>query len=318
MQVHAVNPITRFVERQGVMVLDGGLATALEARGWNLDDELWSARMLLESPEEIRQVHLDFLLAGADCLTTSSYQATPSGLEKRGLTDIEANELLRTSTRLAVEARELFWSDEANRQNRLLPLVAASIGPYGAYLADGSEYTGNYDITDDALYEFHLGRWRILGESSVDLFACETIPSQREADVLLRLLRETPSLWAWMSFSCRDGRHLHDGSRIVDAARACDAESHVAAVGVNCTSPQLVSDLIGEIRKATDKPVIVYPNSGELYNAADKTWRGAREPLDWAESSAQWAQLGATCVGGCCRVGPQEISNTRRQLVKVR
>ncbi len=309
------NPIAEFVERQGIMVLDGGLATALEALGCDLDDELWSARILLEAPELIRQVHLDFLIAGADCITTSSYQASLPGFHKRGLSELQGIELLRDSVRLAIEARDLFWSEPANRLGRRRPLIAASVGPYGAFLADGSEYTGRYGIDDADLYSFHRSRWHILADSPADLLACETIPSGREARVLLQLLGETPGRWAWLSFSCHDEAHLCDGSRLADVARICDAEPHVAAVGVNCTSPEFISPLIAEARRATSKPVIVYPNSGELYNVAHRDWAGAPTSLDWGEAAGEWARLGAAGVGGCCRVGPEDIAEMRRRLV---
>jgi len=314
MQSAAENPIEAFAKRQGIVVLDGGLATALEARGHDLDDELWSAGVLLEAPDAIRQVHLDFLAAGADCIVTSSYQASLPGFRKRGLSDNEGIELLRRSVGLAVEARHAFWGDRLNRKDRLPPLVAASIGPYGAFLADGSEYTGRYGIDDDDLFEFHRSRWKILAESEADLLACETIPSRQEAGVLLRLLRETPAKWAWMSFSCSDETHLSDGSRLVDVARDCDAEPHVAAVGINCTSPKLISALIKEVRKGTGKPVIVYPNSGERYSSDRKTWMGTPPLVDWEEASGEWARLGAVGIGGCCRVGPQEIGKVRRLI----
>ena len=309
------NPLHRFLEQQGVCVLDGGIATTLEAYGYDLNDELWSARILLEAPGAIREVHQDFLAAGADCIATSSYQASLPGFRKRGLSDSEGESLLRLSSDLAVEARDSFWSDAANRRGRLRPLVAASVGPYGAYLADGSEYTGRYAVSDSGLREFHERRWQILASGDADLLACETIPSRREAAVLRALLNETPGIWAWMSFSCSDGERLSDGSRLVDAARDCDREPRVAAVGINCTAPALIPSLIAEARRGTAKPVIVYPNQGEPYDSRSKTWGPAAEPVDWSAAAATWARLGATGIGGCCRVGPHEIGQIRRQLV---
>jgi homocysteine S-methyltransferase len=260
-------------------------------------------------------VNLDFLAAGADCIATATYQASLTGLRRRGLSDAEAIDVLRQSVRLAVEARDEFWAEPSNREGRLRPLVQASIGPYGAYLADGSEYTGDYDIDEEELYEFHRSRWHLLAESDVDLLACETIPSRPEADVLLRLLRETPARWAWLSFSCRDGSHLCDGSRLVDVARACDAEPGVAAVGVNCIAPEHAPDLIAEALRGTAKPILVYPNSGEAYDAGTKTWSAGPSSVDWADAAAQWVRSGAGGVGGCCRVGPATIAEMRRRLV---
>jgi homocysteine S-methyltransferase len=308
------NPILGILRRQPVMILDGGLATALEARGCDLDDELWSAKVLLEDPDLIREVHLDYLFAGADCITTSSYQASLPGFRRRGLDDAAGLELLALSVRLAMEAKDLFWSEASNRQGRIEPLVAASVGPYGAFLADGSEYTGHYGIPDSELYEFHRTRWQVLSQSGADLMACETIPTMREAEVLLRLLRETPDQWAWLSFSCRDGRHLSDGGRLKDAAKACDAEPRVAALGINCTPPELMAPLIDEARRGTDKPILVYPNLGERYDAADKKWRSSPSPMVWEEAAREWVRKGATGIGGCCRVGPGRIAEIRRWL----
>jgi homocysteine S-methyltransferase len=309
------NPIVEFVEHQGIFVLDGGLATTLEARGQDLNDELWSAKVLLEAPDAIRQVNLDFLAAGADCIASATYQASLPGFRKRGLSDNEGVELLHEAVRIAVEARDAFWNEPNNRSGRHRPLVAASVGPYGAFLADGSEYTGDYDIDDDELYDFHHHRWHILAESEADLLACETIPSAREARVLLRLLCETPNRWAWLSFSCADKAHLCDGSLLVDAVRACDAEERVAAVGINCIAPELASSVIIEVRGATAKPILVYPNSGEQYNVDGRVWVGAPEPIDWGQASAEWHRLGAAGIGGCCRVGPDDIAEIRRQLI---
>jgi len=309
------NPLSEIIDRQGRIILDGGLATALEARGHNLDDALWSARLLIEEPEAIRRVHLDFLEAGADCITTSSYQASVQGFSARGLNEAEGRELLRLSTDFAVEARDIFWSRPINRRGRIRPLVAASIGPYGAFLADGSEYTGAYSIDDDALYKFHRKRWQVLAESPADLLACETLPSLREARVLLRLLQETPNRWAWLSFTCRDDSHLSDGTPFVDAVRACTSAPGVAAVGVNCTAPRFITSLMEQAIRATDLPIIVYPNSGEVYDPAAKQWRTGGQEGAWVDDAVQWSELGATGIGGCCRIGPAAITQLRQRLL---
>jgi len=308
------NPLKRLVREQGFFVLDGGLATTLEARGFDLDDPLWSARVLLEAPEAIRQVHLDFLAAGADCIVTSSYQASLEGFGRRGLGEGEAAELLRRSVRLGLEARDAFWSEPRNRRGRLRPLVAASVGPYGAYLADGSEYTGDYDLDEEGLYAFHRPRWRILAGAGADLLACETLPSRRETRALLRLLEESPGTWAWMSFSCRDAARLSDGSRFEDGVRDCEAAPRVAAVGVNCTAPPHISGLLREARRVTDRPLLVYPNSGETWDAYRKAWSADPAALDWGAAALEWREAGAAGVGGCCRIGPEDIARVRGAL----
>lgn len=301
------NPIRPFIERQGVLILDGGLATELEKRGADLGDDLWSARLLRDNPALIRQVHLDYYWAGADCGTSASYQATVPGFMRRGMTDAEAMDLIRLSVRLVREARDAFWEQTAERNKRLRPLVAASVGPYAAFLADGSEYTGVYDLDEERLLAFHRERWHILASSGADLLACETIPSAAEARALARLLPETPDAFAWFSFACRDEAHISDGTPIAECAAALAPLPQVAAIGINCTAPRFIPDLIREVTRVTDKPVIVYPNSGETYDPNQKCWLGESVPAEFGTFSREWRKLGAALIGGCCRTGPDHI-----------
>ena len=296
------------------IVLDGGLATTLESHGHDLDDPLWSARLLIENPGAITRVHREFLTAGADVITTASYQASLTGFGVRGLSEAEGERLLRLSVDLAVAARDEFWADPANRADRRCPLVAASIGPYAAYLADGSEYHGRYDLNEADLRAFHEPRWRILADTPADVLACETLPSGREASVLMALLRETPSRDAWLSFCCRDHECLSHGSALSDVVRDLDAAPQVVAVGINCTAPQHIAALIAEARRGTSKPVLVYPNRGEQYDGVNKEWQTGDPAVDWSAAAAEWSDLGAAGIGGCCRIGPREIAEVRRAL----
>ena len=193
------------------MILDGALATELERHGCDLHDPLWSARALIEAPHLIKRVHADYFAAGADCAITATYQATFEGFARRGFTEAEAADLMRSAVRLAVEARDEFWADPAHRVGRPKPLIAASIGSYGAYLADGSEYSGDYGLTEQELIDFHRPRMAVLAATEADLFACETIPCQVEAQALAHLLAEFPERVAWISFSARDGAHTCHG-----------------------------------------------------------------------------------------------------------
>ncbi|UCG86344.1 MAG: homocysteine S-methyltransferase [Gemmatimonadota bacterium] len=312
------NPINRFIEQQGFLVLDGGLATELEVRGADLGHELWSAKVLLEDQELIQCVHRDYLRAGADCIATASYQATLPGLMRHGLTEAEANELLCQSVELALNSRQRFWSDPANRAGRLRPLVAASVGPYGAYLADGSEYTGDYGLDEDDLYEFHRCRWQLLAQAGADLIACETIPSHSEARAIVRLLEETPGRpTAWISFNCCDQTHIADGSPLAEVVREFAAVEELGAIGVNCTPPSTVSGLIKCLTGVTNKPIMVYPNSGEGWDAGRKAWIGLAEPVDFSKLAGEWRTLGASCIGGCCRTGPEHVRIIRQVLTEV-
>ncbi len=302
-----MNPIASILDQYPVLVIDGALATELERRGCDLKDELWSAKILLEQPEIIKQVHLDYFKAGADCAITASYQATVEGFRKRGLNETEAIELIQKSVRLAIEARDEFWSDPANRAGRPKPFVAASVGPYGAFLADGSEYRGNYGLSEKDLMEFHRPRMKALIEAGTDMLACETIPSLIEAQAIAKLLQEFPSVSAWISFSARDERHISEGQSFVDCVKELEDHPQIAAIGINCTSPKYIPSLIGEAKNVTEKPILVYPNSGETYNAKKNDWNGDAVVDSFGEHARQWYKAGARLIGGCCRTTPEDI-----------
>lgn len=260
--------------------------------------------MLESNPEAIILAHLAYLEAGAECIITSSYQATLPGFMALGYDKPSASELILKSVQLAAEARSRFLSScpQASR-----PLIAASIGPYGAFLADGSEYRGNYGISDQELRDFHEPRIDLLAQSTADVFACETIPSFQEAAVLSEILDKVNKP-AWVSFSCKDGKHISDGTPIEKCATLFANHSSVFAVGVNCTSPQFISELIQSIKsKSGDKKIVVYPNSGAVYHAESKTWSGLSDLSSCEAMVHEWMDLGADIIGGCCGIGPQQI-----------
>ncbi len=307
--------IRRFLARQPVMILDGGLATELEVRGADLSDRLWSARLLADDPDLISRVHMDYLAAGADCIVSASYQATVSRFMEAGQTKAQAERLLLRSVELAREARDSFWSDPANRKDRARPLVAASVGPYGAYLADGSEYTGEYPMGEEQLVRFHRDRLNLLASAGADLLACETIPSMPETFALCRLMEELKGSEAWFTFSCRDGGRLRDGASLVDAAALVSRTTGVTAVGVNCVDPALVPALIRTLQAGSSLPVVVYPNSGENWDRSRRCWTGNRDSSEPADQAVAWVEAGAAMIGGCCRVGPEAIRRLRAALL---
>ena len=302
-----MNQIASILDHYPVLVIDGALATELERRGCDIKDELWSAKVLLEQPEIIRQVHLDYFKAGADCAITASYQATIEGFSKRGLNEAEAITLIQKSVSLAMEARAEFWLDASNRIGRPKPFVAASIGPYGAFLADGSEYRGNYGLTEKELMEFHRPRMATLVEAGAEILACETIPSLIEAQATAKLLKEFPDITAWISFSGRDEKHNSEGQVFADCVKQLENNKQIAAIGINCTSPKYISALIHEAKKMTNKPVLVYPNSGETYDATKNDWNGDLVLDSFGEQAREWYDAGARLIGGCCRTTPEDI-----------
>lgn len=297
------------------LILDGGLATTLEERGHVLDDPLWSAKVLVEAPDEVRAVHREFLEAGADVIATATYQASLPGLARRGLDTRDAEALLRRAVGLAVEARDTFWSAGEAPPDRARPRVAASVGPWGAFTADGGEYTGAYTVDAEELYAFHRRRWHVLAGAGADLMACETIPSAPEVDVLLRLFGETPHLPGWIAFSTRDEVHLADGTPLAEVARRCASVPNVRAVGVNCMPPERIPGLLATLARGCTLPRFVYPNSGERWDAARHRWGDAPSAAPWARAARDWVASGAAGVGGCCRVGPGVIREMRAAVL---
>jgi homocysteine S-methyltransferase len=302
-----MNPIASILDHYPALVIDGALATELERRGCDLNDNLWSAKILLEQPEIIKQVHLDYFKAGADCAITASYQATIEGFAKRGLIESEAIALIQKSVKLAIEARDEFWAEEANRVGRSKPFVAASVGPYGAFLADGSEYRGNYGLSEKELMDFHRPRMQALIEAGVDMLACETIPCLIEAQAIAKLLQEFPNITAWISFTARDEKLVSEGQVFADCVKQLEDHPQIAAIGINCTFPKYISALIREAKKMTKKPILVYPNSGETYDAAKNDWKGDPVLHSFGKEAREWYDAGARLIGGCCRTTPEDI-----------
>ncbi len=280
-----------------MLISDGGLATELEARGNDLSDPLWSARLLADAPHEITAVHAAYFRAGAKIATTASYQASFEGFAARGIgRDGErgAIALLRRSVELAKAAR-----DEAGAEGLW---VAASVGPYGAALADGSEYRGRYGLSVAALADWHRPRLEVLAGAGADVLALETIPDLDEAEALLTLLPELGAP-AWLCYTI-DGTRTRAGQPLADAFAVAAGIPEVVALGVNCCTPDDVLPAIGMAR-ASGKPVIVYPNSGEHWDG--RGWVG-RSRFS-AQLASQWIAAGARIVGGCCRVGPADIAD---------
>ena len=281
-----------------VLVSDGGLATELEARGHDLSDSLWSARLLLDAPQEIVAAHVAFFQAGAVIATTASYQASFRGFAAYGLAHGDAARLMRLSVELAHAARA-----EVAGAGRAL-WVAASIGPYGAALADGSEYRGRYGLSVADLVAWHRPRLEVLAEAGPDVLALETVPDLDEAEALMTAISGL-GVPAWLSYSIQGG-HTRAGQPIAEAFAVARDVPEVVAVGVNCCAPSDVLPAIAVAAEVTGKPVVVYPNSGEDWNAQRRSWTGTAQHS--SGQPRQWVAEGARILGGCCRVGPAGIA----------
>lgn len=286
---------------EGAVVLDGGLSNQLEAQGCDLSDALWSARLLADDPGQIEAAHAAYVRAGAQVLITSSYQATFEGFARRGVAREEAAGLLARSVELArgagAAAEGEVW-------------VAASVGPYGAMLADGSEYRGRYGLSVRELERFHRPRIEALAAAGPDVLALETVPDMDEAQALLGAV-EGCGVPVWLSYSIT-GERTRAGQELAQAFALAAGRDDVIAVGVNCCEPADADAAVELAAAVTGKPVVVYPNSGERWDAAERGWRG-RTTYDPARVR-DWLAAGARLVGGCCRVGPREIAELARRM----
>lgn len=304
----------RFKEllKNDFLILHGALGTELEFRGHDVSGKLWSAKYLLEQPDLIQAVHESYLQAGSDIVTTSSYQATLPGLTETGLTQKEAEQVIRLTVKLAKRARDKFWQslNEEEKKQRIYPLISGDIGPYAAYLADGTEYTGAYGtISKEELKAFHRSRIKLLLDEDIDLLALETIPNHLEAQALAELLdQEFPEAEAYISFTAQNGQTISDGTPAEELARIADHSQQILALGLNCSAPAVYQEILVRMATVTDKPLVTYPNSGEIYDGAHQVWTASADTSrSLLENTLIWQQLGAKIVGGCCRTRPRDI-----------
>ncbi len=298
---------------RGIHVIDGGLASELEYLGARIEGPLWSAHVLEDEPEKVLAVHRAYIAAGSHCIATCSYQVSRVGYAEVGLAPDRADAALLRSVELARSAAAEFPGRRV--------LVAGSLGPYGAALHNGAEYHGNYKCSYDDLVRFHRERIevfaRAIGPQAPDLLAFETFPSLEELRAVGEALASSnrlqgPQLCAWFSFSCRDEKHVSHGEPVAECAALVAALPQTVAIGVNCVPPPWIPSLIGELRKGSDRPIMVYPNSGERWNAKARCWTGKSEPEEFGTLAAQWFAAGAQIVGGCCRTRPAHIAAVAR------
>ena len=292
-----------------LMVLDGGFGTELERRGCDVRGALWSAEALLGQPHLVEGVHAAYLAAGSDCITTGSYQVSFEGFAEAGLSAADTISALKASMAIADAARRRAAGTSGRRT-----LIAASLGPYGAVLHNGAEYHGRYGVPAGDLVAFHRSRLEHLQDGPIDLVACETVPSLEEARAMLRALSHFPHLRAWLTFTCADGRHTGSGDEVDACARVVRESAQIVAIGVNCTAPAYVGELIEHLRVATTKPIVVYPNSGQHWDATGRAWVGGPSTDDYGTLARDWYRRGARWIGGCCGTTPEDIAQVRAAL----
>lgn len=306
------------LEKQDIIILDGALGTELERQGYDVSGRLWSAKYLLENPQIIQGLHEDYVRAGSDIITTSSYQASIPAFVEEGLSLDKAHEIFKETVFLAQAAVKNVWQvlslDE--QKQRSYPLTAGSVGPYAAYLADGSEYTGAYHLSEEEFKDFHRPRIQALLDAGCDLLALETIPNGAETEALVHLLSEEfPQVEAYLSFTAQTASAISDGTLIEEVARLAQSSPQVLAVGFNCTAPHLIAPLLEKLKQVCDKPLLAYPNSGEVYNVATNTWQdNPEQQLCLTDYSQLWKKQGVQLFGGCCRTRPEDIRQLAGEL----
>ena len=308
------NPIKPILEQKKHMIIDGALASELQRRGCDLNDSLWSAKVLIEQPELIQQVHYDYFKAGADCAITASYQATPMGFAQKGIELEESIKLIKTSVKLAQQAKMQYLNDI--KQDKAL-LIAGSVGPYGAYLANGSEYTGDYQLSESEFIAFHKDRVTALIDAGVDILACETMPSFLEIKALVKLIQQFPMVNCWFSLTLKDQQHISDGTPLTEVIEYLNSIEQIVSVGINCIALEKVTPALEVLSKLTSKPLIVYPNSGEQYDPTTKQWhKNHHHNCTFANQLDTWIKLGAKLIGGCCQTTPEDIIEIHQLLNK--
>jgi homocysteine S-methyltransferase len=266
--------------------------------------KLWSSALVRQDPEALQRVHRDYLDAGAHIISTATFQASLPTLRAASLHQAEAEELLRVAVDLADEVRQNYLRTHPGRRRRL---VAASIGPYGASLCNGAEYTGAYDLSISQLKAFHLERWRVLADTPADFIACETIPTFAEVQALARLIFLHPQTWATISLVCRDSQHLADGTPLSLALQALHHLPNLAAVGINCIAPCLVAETLPTLQRYASAPIMIYPNGSNAWNLQTRQSTDLVATEDYAQQASQWMSQGAQILGGCCKTTPEHI-----------
>ena len=294
---------------EGPWPIDGGLSGELEKRGHDLADKLWSARVLRDAPDAIAQVHQDYVDAGGRVIITASYQASRQGFMATGMSQDQADDLMRLSITLANEvakiASEKVW-------------VAASVGPYGAVLGGGQEYVGNYGVAHADLVAFHRERIAVLASANPDLFACETIPDLDEVRALLEVLADYPEIPAWITMSAQDGASTCAGQGIGHLAELVAMCASVVAIGINCTKPEFVTPLLKKLSSKTALPLVVYPNAGRVWDGENMCWIGQGHDTLPTPIITEWVKAGAALIGGCCGLGPDAIRQLDQDLAALR
>jgi len=290
--------------KKEIKLLDGSLSYPLEKQGYNLNKKLWTGDALINDPNVIKKIHKDYLVAGVDFISTSTYQISYRVLKEMGYNLNEIKDIFKRSVDLVQDAIE------ETKIKRKVKIVG-SYGPFGASLSDGSEYTGKYKTSDEIIMSYHIDNMNIIKELDIDIVLYETIPCLREIEILSKVVEEYKKE-VWISFTCNKDLEFRDGTSIMKACKILSSIENISTIGINCFSPLLAEKAIKKLKKNSNKKILIYPNSGEIYNNKDKNWYGEK----YFDNSMikKWLALSPDIIGGCCRVGFEDIQNMRKEI----
>ena len=290
--------------KNNIKLLDGSMSYPLELDGYNLNNRLWTGDALINNPELIKKIHKGYIDSGADYLLTSTYQISYDILKEKGIDSEEIKEVFQKSLDLAKEA-----IIEANTKKDIK--VVASLGPFASYKKNASEYIGIYDSTDEDIYNFHTNNLNIIKEIDYEIILYETIPSLREIKIL-SMIFDKLNKEIWVSMTCNDDINFRDGSSIPEACNILSVFDNISTIGLNCFSPLYFEEACKMLKNNTKKKIIIYPNSGEIYNPVEKIWTGNKLYED--KMIKKWLSLSPDIIGGCCRVGYDDIKKMREEI----
>ena len=290
--------------KKEIKLLDGSLSYPLEKQGYDLNKKLWTGDALINDPNVIKKIHKDYLVAGVDFISTSTYQISYRVLKEMGYNLNEIKDIFKRSVDLVQDAIE------ETKIKRKVKIVG-SYGPFGASLSDGSEYTGKYKTSDEIIMSYHIDNMNIIKELDIDIVLYETIPCLREIEILSKVVEEYKKE-VWISFTCNKDLEFRDGTSIMKACKILSSIENISTIGINCFSPLLAEKAIKKLKKNSNKKILIYPNSGEIYNNKDKDWYGEK----YFDNSMikKWLALSPDIIGGCCRVGFEDIQNMRKEI----
>ena len=286
-----------------IKLLDGSLSYPIESRGHGLNSKLWTAKILIDNPKVIEDIHVEYINSGVDYISTSSYQLSVKTLKAEGYNISEIENIFKKSVSVAKKA--LLRTKKKNIK------ILGSFGPFATYLADGSEYTGVYNTKDETIKEFHLENLKIINKLDIDILLYETIPCLREISILNNLLKLSEKE-VWISMTCNNAMKLRDNSSLKKACKILSQSKNISTIGLNCFDPSMTKIAIEKLRLYSNKKVLVYPNSGEKYNCENKTWLGKNKFND--QSISNWIEESPDIIGGCCRIGKEEIKQFKTSL----